>query len=718
MLDIDIDTAREYIEIRTRVISQHHVNLYASTDIEEDRNYEAEFNLTFSNRKYGICSISEYDGLTCSTNGAKSIDVLRKRLKACIGLSPEEQQGMNRDHFVPTRLIEVKLLDSDTQEKSFRVVETRDLSIKPHYLTLSHRWGENPKLRLLTTNHKSLHGYMTWDEIPRTYADAFQLALLLGYNYVWVDALCIVQDDTKDWHAQAAEMGDVYRNTDMNIYASASTDENSGIFKRRDPTLSGITIGAYNWPGMLASYFDLQPTHYATYSYHRGRRTSQLGSRGWVLQEEFLAPAVAYFGGHGIFWACHHGAAGELSEKDGHACALEDEDGMLDPDSMDGYGLSIVTKRLFNPRSSTSFAYSGLSQRMKMILWRRIIEVYSECDLTYDRDKLSAISGIAQEVGKLLGWLASDYMAGMWKPIFLSELLWGGYYRDGVPAGVIEHPKEYVAPSWSWASLRGPVTLDLTSLGNEEPDRIEYISSLLAIHVSRSANAFGPVTGGFIVLKSQVWRLDLLQIKAANGIIPGTDGVFAMSCGHQVTFRLSIDVKAIGLWTPVFLVLRAARVQKRWLRHAEFGVYMNIDGLLLLPTNKRGEYPLLRYHSITQGEVIHISMWPPIDPFPGVTHQGLWSMMADGRQSLSQVYAVESTNYVLQSTAVCIQKRIDTWKSQNRLSCDHPGGGHSCIIGPDGRRLKPPAGDGKADTESIVYGDLDLAQVVTRPSKR
>lgn len=122
--------------------------------------------------------------------------------------------------------------------------------------------------------------------------------------------------------------------------------------------------------------------------------------------------------------------------------------------------------------------------------------------------------------------------------------------------------------------------------------------------------------------------------------------------------------------------------------------------------------PLLKYHSITQGEVIHISMWPPIDPFPGLDHQGLWSMTADGCQNLSQTYAIESGTYVLHATSVCTSKGIETLGTQKGLTCYEPGGGHSCIIGPDGRRVTPPLGDGKAYTEGIVYGDLPLAQVV------
>ncbi|KAI2624338.1 carbon-nitrogen hydrolase [Hypoxylon sp. NC1633] len=122
--------------------------------------------------------------------------------------------------------------------------------------------------------------------------------------------------------------------------------------------------------------------------------------------------------------------------------------------------------------------------------------------------------------------------------------------------------------------------------------------------------------------------------------------------------------------------------------------------------------PLLKYHSITQGEVIHISMWPPIDPTTGVDHPGLWSMTTEGCQNLSQTYAVESGTYVLHSTSVCNQAGIDAMGTHNGLSCRQPGGGHSCIIGPDGRRLTSPLGDGKAGTEGILYGDLDLTKVV------
>ncbi|KAF1961875.1 aliphatic nitrilase [Byssothecium circinans] len=121
--------------------------------------------------------------------------------------------------------------------------------------------------------------------------------------------------------------------------------------------------------------------------------------------------------------------------------------------------------------------------------------------------------------------------------------------------------------------------------------------------------------------------------------------------------------------------------------------------------------PLLKYHTYSQGEVIHISMWPPIDPHGGPTSQGLYSMSAEGCLNLSQVYAMEGGTYVLHCTGVCNQKGIDTLNTPGGLLFQAPGGGHSAVIGPDGRRLTEPLGD--ATKEGIVYADLALGSVVT-----
>jgi predicted amidohydrolase len=123
--------------------------------------------------------------------------------------------------------------------------------------------------------------------------------------------------------------------------------------------------------------------------------------------------------------------------------------------------------------------------------------------------------------------------------------------------------------------------------------------------------------------------------------------------------------------------------------------------------------PLLKYHTISQGEAIHVAMWPPLAPTPpGTDSPGPWSISAEGSQALSQVYAIESTTFVLHSTAVCTEKSIELLKTREGLVSSQPGGGHSCVIAPDGRRLTEPLGDGTGIAEGIVFADLDLTKVV------
>ncbi|KAI0480758.1 carbon-nitrogen hydrolase [Xylariaceae sp. FL0804] len=144
--------------------------------------------------------------------------------------------------------------------------------------------------------------------------------------------------------------------------------------------------------------------------------------------------------------------------------------------------------------------------------------------------------------------------------------------------------------------------------------------------------------------------------------------------------------------------------------------------------------PLLKYHSASQGAAVHVSMWPPVDdpppppsaPGPEQPEQpaGLCSMTAEGCRGLSQTYAVEAAAYVLHSTAVCSRRGVDALRTNSAPVAGRPGGGHSCVVGPDGRLLTRPLrlaaaandddddADADAEVEGIVYADLDLAKCV------
>lgn len=120
--------------------------------------------------------------------------------------------------------------------------------------------------------------------------------------------------------------------------------------------------------------------------------------------------------------------------------------------------------------------------------------------------------------------------------------------------------------------------------------------------------------------------------------------------------------------------------------------------------------PLLKYHTYSQEEVIHIAMWPPLDPFgtqPAPENPGLFSMSNDGAYALSTVHAIEGSTYVLHTTAVCNEKGIDTMDTKQGLIFREPGGGHTAVIGPDGRRLTENL-EGGPTKEGILFAELDL----------
>ncbi|PVI01532.1 putative nitrilase [Periconia macrospinosa] len=121
--------------------------------------------------------------------------------------------------------------------------------------------------------------------------------------------------------------------------------------------------------------------------------------------------------------------------------------------------------------------------------------------------------------------------------------------------------------------------------------------------------------------------------------------------------------------------------------------------------------PLLKYHTYSQHEAVHIAMWPPIYPHGGVDAPGLYSMSAEGCLTLSQAYAIESGAFVLHCTAVCGKLGVETCETQKGVLFTEPGGGDSAVLGPDGRKLTERVEGGGVE-EGMVFADLELVRGV------
>jgi hypothetical protein len=215
----------------------------------------------------------------------------------------------------PTRLIVVN------NEKA-RLVLTADLPELVYYTTLSHCWGTLKILRLLKNNLIRLQEEIPWDELCKTFQDACIVTQELGFEYIWIDSLCIIQDEEEDWARESLRMSTVYGCSSLNISAASAKDGSIGCFSTRNPrsiekvqlclkkslgTGSQGTESTYLiYKPSTSSGDECEGTLYdcAPQTLHKKCVSgSPLGQRAWVLQERVLANRSLHFSSQ-LFWEC------------------------------------------------------------------------------------------------------------------------------------------------------------------------------------------------------------------------------------------------------------------------------------------------------------------------------------------------------------------------------------------------------------------------------
>jgi hypothetical protein len=127
--------------------------------------------------------------------------------------------------MLPVRVIDVGLLG----ESSIFLHVSRGQ--RGQWLTLSHCWGKEVPTRTTMTNIGKISHTLEISSLPPTFQDAILITRKLGYRYLLIDSLCIVQDSSHDWQRESVKMSEVYSNAVLCIAASAATDSYRAIFE-------------------------------------------------------------------------------------------------------------------------------------------------------------------------------------------------------------------------------------------------------------------------------------------------------------------------------------------------------------------------------------------------------------------------------------------------------------------------------------------------------
>lgn len=139
-------------------------------------------------------------------------------------------QGTDDHVVLPSRFIDVGSRDG---RKDPRLVSSTEVSNKERYTTLSHCWGASPDNMPLRTTHATKAAHMVsipMRTLPKTFRDAIDVTRALNVRYIWIDSLCIVQDDLEDWEQEAAKMASIYEGSFLTIAAADSPNSNGGLF--------------------------------------------------------------------------------------------------------------------------------------------------------------------------------------------------------------------------------------------------------------------------------------------------------------------------------------------------------------------------------------------------------------------------------------------------------------------------------------------------------
>lgn len=369
-----------------------------------------------SDPRIAVAQIDQAPTVGRCTASEANFDIARDWLRRCVSEHSRCRESRIGGLMHPLRLVAV---GSDDQNPY--LYETEHNRPVPEYLTLSHCWGREVPLRLTAASFDVYKKEIPLLALSKTFREAILTVRKLGYLYIWIDSLCIIQDSMVDWIEESQFMGDIYRNSVCTIAATASEDGNGGLFRLRNPLRhQRCDIWSDETHGIYVDIEQCKPLE----QYRSEVNEGILNTRAWVLQERYHSPRLIHYTSNAVYWDCR-----EINVND--------------------YGNDIEDKQTlsqgFGEGSARPFHLQELEKAENFSeRWQFALEKYSSMKLTIESDRLIAFQGLTRyfEERKRL-----RSVNGMWIDHLPSQLLW----RVG-EASRRSASSSNIIPTWSWAS--------------------------------------------------------------------------------------------------------------------------------------------------------------------------------------------------------------------------------------------------------------------------
>jgi hypothetical protein len=483
---------------------------------------------------------------------------IKSWLNACDSTSKDTHRvcSMSEQPFVPTRLIEVS---QSTNGYQLRLVQGITLE-KARYSALSYCWGVKQEKQLTDENLQTYEQGIPWTDLPNTLKDAATATYRIGLRYLWIDSMCIIQNDPVDKPNEIRQMAQIYTHAHFTVVDMRGHSAGDGFLHAR--TLpSGTSAFRYRSTSDLC--------HQVAFQF-QGALDSEddkvLETRGWALQEYVLSRRLIVFGTWSTQWMCR---TKRFLGMDGWR--LEHEDTTQNPFRKTRWWASFNEdwyETIGKVDLLDAILYYSMNPELRDYQpknfpvwegWVSLVEMYSIRNFSVPQDRNVALSGLAERFAPFFP--SQRYVAGMWEGSLPKGLLW---YVD---TATLDRPRDGRAPSWSWQSVDEFVRC----YGGD--DQVVCTTLSVDYTLADSGARFGAVTGASLKLQGPSFSIEWRYIRSE-----GKPSKNDKSETRILELEHSDDSES---WIPLLsLLLDARENDTRWTEVLLFAIECNEDDLV------------------------------------------------------------------------------------------------------------------------------------------
>lgn len=478
----------------------------------------------------------------------------------------------------PTRLLDVA---SAATLGIIQLVNSASIATEDaiDYAIFSYCWGGPQPLTLNRNTEEMLSRGISVAQLGKTVQDAVQVSNKLGIRYLWIDALCILQDNSDDKDREIANMASYYQGGVLAICAASAKSYAEGFLSSSEP--NAYSIGPFGlefkegqrivskdpftpWSQMDEAEIrkvaaESTVNHVQPFKMQDDSIVEPITLHAWTFQEAILSTRLLIFSSQQIYWCCQQSYVGCGGVQSFEKTEVIHPDCPGEQGKVCVCGVSLVrhtTPLDPVPRIFTLRTHNRTSTDAQ---WDMVVTKFSGRARTVESDKLIAFAAAAEYFETLFGARGPhiQYAAGLWfsreNPFsFVRQLVWSSQS----PA-TVRRPGCFRAPSWSWASIDGQIKpFDRNQM------HIHYYVSLTVVKISTELTVptvfFGAISSAKLIVRGKLrdWSIATANDHLHMSLDSQDDAKPIASNPSQIKLLKVIPFRA-GVPSPIGLILHS-----------------------------------------------------------------------------------------------------------------------------------------------------------------